>query len=57
MVNIKLINVSTHQIVDNREQRKQITRDDLENKTLHLARLAREAMIYLSFAVHIERIK
>lgn len=56
-INIKLIDVSEYQIEDNREQSKRITRDDLENKTLHLARLAREAMIYLSFAVHIEENK
>lgn len=56
-INIKFIDVSEYQIEDNREQSKQITRDDLENKTLHLARLVREAMIYLSFAVHIEENK
>lgn len=56
-INIKLIDVREYQIEDDREQGKQITRDDLENKTLHLARLAREAMIYLSFAVHIEEDK
>jgi len=56
-INIKLIDFRKYQIENNREQSKQITRDDLENKTLHLARLAREAMIYLSFAVHIEENK
>ncbi|MDD2949248.1 MAG: LA2681 family HEPN domain-containing protein [Sulfuricurvum sp.] len=53
-INIKLIDVSEYQIEDKREQSKQITRDELENKTLHLARLVREAMLYLSFTVHIE---
>jgi hypothetical protein len=35
----------------------QVTREDLTDKTLHLARLVREALIYLAFAVHIEENK
>lgn len=56
-INIKLIDVRDYQIGDNREQCKQVTQEDLTDKTLHLARLAREALIYLSFAVHIEENK
>ncbi|MDD2698215.1 MAG: LA2681 family HEPN domain-containing protein [Arcobacteraceae bacterium] len=36
---------------------KNISLSELEEKALHLARLAREAIIYLSFAVHIEESK
>lgn len=56
-INIKILNVSEYDTLDSREKIKYITRDDLESKTLHLARLVREAMLCLSFAVHIEEKK
>ncbi len=42
---------------NSRERCFYITQDDLENKTIKLAKLTREAIIYLSFAVHIEELK
>lgn len=35
----------------------QITRDELIDKTFVLMRMARAAMMYLSFAIHIEELK
>jgi len=56
-INIKFIDISKYNLLEDREQMKYITLDDLEEKTIHLARLVREAMIYLSFIVHNEEKK
>lgn len=56
-ISIKILDMSQYSTLDDREKIKYITQDDLGNKTLHLARLVREAIIYLSFAVHIEENK
>lgn len=53
-INIKILDIIQYETVSDRERSFYITEDDIEVKTLHLAQLAREAMIYLSFAVHIE---
>ncbi len=53
-ISIKALDIARFETVGDRERNFYITEDDLEAKTLHLAQLAREAMIYLSFAVHIE---
>lgn len=53
-MSIKVLDVARYETVRDRERNFYITEDDLELKTLHLAQLAREAMIYLSFAVHIQ---
>ena len=55
---IKLLDINEFDItIDNRERTFYITYDNLENKTLHLSSLVREALIYLSFTVHIEESK
>ncbi|MFS1898879.1 LA2681 family HEPN domain-containing protein [Vibrio cyclitrophicus] len=43
--------------VEDSEYLKYITVDDLERKALKMLRLAREALIYLSLAVHVEELK
>ncbi|MDD3476730.1 MAG: LA2681 family HEPN domain-containing protein [Sulfurimonas sp.] len=53
-INIKILNIVQYETVSDRKRNFYITEDDIKVKTLHLAQLAREAMIYLSFAVHIE---
>ena len=53
-ISIKLLDVARYETMSDRERNFYITEDDLEVKTLHLAQLVREAMIYLSFAVHIQ---
>jgi hypothetical protein len=52
-ISIKILNIESFETVSDRKRNFYITDSDLEAKTLHLAQLAREAMIYLSFAVHI----
>jgi hypothetical protein len=56
-INIKILDITHYKPVDDRERNFYITEEHLEVKTLHLAQLAREAMIYLSFAVHIEELR
>lgn len=56
-ISVKILAMKQYDTLDIREKIQYITQDDLEGKTLHLARLVREAMIYLSFAVHIEENK
>lgn len=56
-ISIKMLNIESFERVSDRKRNFYITDSDLEAKTLHLAQLAREAMIYLSFAVHIEENK
>ena len=53
-ISIKALDIARFETVGDRERNFYITEDDLEAKTLHLGQLVREAMIYLSFAVHIE---
>lgn len=53
-ISIKILDVARFETVSDRERNFYITEDDLEAKTLHLGQLVREAMIYLSFAVHVE---
>ena len=40
--------------IEDRKRNFSISQDELEEKTIHLAKLVREALIYLSFSVHIE---
>lgn len=54
---IKILDIAKYQISNDRENIKCLTQEDLEEKTLHLVRLVREAIIYLSFALHIEEKK
>lgn len=42
---------------EERERNFSISQDELEEKTIHLSQLAREAMIYLSFTIRIEESK
>lgn len=56
-ISIKLLDIEAFEKVAERKRSFYILEDDLETKTLHLAQLAREAMIYLSFAVHIKENK
>lgn len=56
-ISIKLIDTTILEDNKERERNFSISQDELEEKTIHLAKLAREAMIYLSFAVHIEEFK
>jgi hypothetical protein len=55
-INIKMLDMKKNEAIED-EKIVNISLSELEEKTLHLARLAREAMIYLSFAVHIEESK
>ena len=52
-ISIKIFNYEFLNIED-RKRNFSISQDELEEKTIHLAKLVREALIYLSFAVHIE---
>ena len=54
-IKIKLLDVEND--IDNREEIFYITEDELYEKTIYLAQLAREAIIYLSLAVHNEERK
>lgn len=55
-INIKMFDMRGNQEIED-EETNGISLSELEEKTLHLARLAREAIIYLSFAVHTEESK
>lgn len=50
-ISIKLFN-SELLDTEERERNLSISQDELEEKTIHLAKLVREALIYLSFSVH-----
>ena len=52
-ISIKLFN-SDFLNIEDRKRNFSISQDELEEKTIHLAKLVREALIYLSFAIHIE---
>jgi len=56
-ISIKLLDIEELEIHKDRNRNLAITKDELQQKTIHLAQLAREVMIYLSFAVHIEENK
>lgn len=56
-ISIKLLNIEQFETYKDRDRNFAITEDELQQITIHLAQLAREAMIYLSFSVHIEEIK
>lgn len=53
-LNIKLLDPSKYGTHEERERIESITEEELMDKSVHLARLAREAILYLSYAVHIE---
>jgi hypothetical protein len=55
-ISIKLFN---SEFLNNEDRKRNfsISQDELEEKTIHLAQLVREAIIYLSFAVNIEEKK
>ncbi|WP_323596233.1 LA2681 family HEPN domain-containing protein [Aliarcobacter butzleri] len=55
-ISIKLFN---SEFLNNEDRKRNfsISRDELEEKTIHLAQLARESLIYLSFSIHIEEQK
>jgi hypothetical protein len=55
-ISIKLFN-SEFLNIEDRKRNFSISQDELEEKTIHIAQLVREALIYLSFAVHIEERK
>lgn len=55
-ISIKLFN-SEFLNIEDRKRNFSISQDELEEKTIHLAKLVREAVIYLSFAIHIEEKK
>ena len=50
------IKIVKSDLLDEKERKRNfsITEDELKEKTIHLAQLAREAIIYLSFAIHNE---
>jgi len=54
---INLLDVENFEQVKDRERCFYIIEDELIKKTLHLAQLVREALIYLSFSIHIEEKK
>ncbi len=54
---IKMFDTKELEQFSERERCFAITEKDLESKTIHLGQLIREAIIYLSFAVHIEENK
>jgi len=56
-IQIKVLDVEQFKAYKKGDRNIPITEDELQQKTIHLAQLAREAMIYLSFAVHIEESK
>lgn len=53
------IKIFKSDLLDEKERKRNfsITEDELKEKTIHLAQLAREAIIYLSFAIHNEEKK
>ena len=53
------IKIVKSDLLDEKERKRNfsITEDELKEKTIHLAQLAREAIIYLSFAIHNEEKK
>jgi len=56
-ISIKSLNIEQFETYKERDRSFAITEDELQQKTIHLAQLAREAMIYLSFSIHIEESK
>jgi hypothetical protein len=56
-ISIKMLDIEQFETYKERDRNFAITEDELQEKTIHLAQLAREAMVYLSFAVHIEENK
>lgn len=52
-ITIKILDIRQFGQFSDRERPFYITQDELINKTINLAQLTREAMIYLSFSVHI----
>ena len=56
-MSLKVIDVKRYVNNTDRERCFHITQDNLENKTIKLAKLVREAIIYLSFTVHTEEVK
>jgi len=56
-ITIKILDIRQFGQFSDRERPFYITQDELINKTIKLAQLTREAMIYLSFSVHIEEKK
>ncbi len=56
-ISIKTLDIEQFEICKGRDRNFSITEDELQQKTIHLAQLAREAVVYLSFAVHIEERK
>ncbi|AFL68836.1 LA2681 family HEPN domain-containing protein [Sulfurospirillum barnesii] len=56
-ISIKLLDIEKFETYKERNRNFAITEDELQQKTLLLAQLAREAIIYLSFTVHIEEKK
>lgn len=56
-ISIKLLNIEQFETYKERDRNFAITEDELQQKTIRLAQLVRETMIYLSFAVHIEERK
>lgn len=55
-INIKIFDVKKNYEIENGKI-ENISSSELEEKTIHLAKLIREAIIYLSFAIHIEESK
>lgn len=53
-ISIKILDTKKYKTSFDRKRDYYITENALEEKTLHLAQLVRESMIYLSFAIHIE---
>lgn len=56
-ISIKLLDIEKFEIYKERNRNFAITEDELQQKTIHLAQLAREAIIYLSFIIHTEEKK
>ncbi|MBE0497194.1 MAG: hypothetical protein IBX45_12320 [Campylobacterales bacterium] len=56
-ISIKLLDTEQFETHKERNRNFAITEDELQQKTIHLAQLAREAIIYLSFVVHAEEKK
>ena len=56
-MSIKLLDSEIFRDDEERERNFSISQDELEEKTIHLAQLSREALIYLSFSIYIEENK
>jgi len=54
---IKMFDINQSEEINERERPFYITQNELVNKTMKIAQLSREAIMYLSFAVHIEEEK